>query len=59
MCTQSISENVVKKLFFEQFGNITKLQEALQSKATFPHISLDERHHIGKKRIDILCTYLL
>jgi len=58
MCIPSISENVAKKLY-EQFGNITKLQEALQSKAKFPKISLDEKHDIGKKRIEILCKYLL
>jgi len=58
MCIPSISENVAKKLY-EQFGNITKLQEALQSKAKFPKVALDEKHNIGKKRIEILCTYLL
>ena len=58
LCIPSINENVGKKLH-EQFGNITKLQDALQNKAKFPKIALDEKRSLGKKRIDILCKYLL
>ena len=58
MCIPSISENVAKKLY-EKFGNVTKLQEALQDKSKFPKVTLDEKHNIGKKRIELLCKYLL
>jgi ERCC4-type nuclease len=57
MCIPSISENVAKKLK-DYFGSIKKLQEALKNKA-FPKITLDDKHNIGKKRIDILCKYLM
>ena len=58
MCIPSISENVAQKLY-EKFGNITKLQESLQNKSKFPKVALDDKHNLGKKRIDLLCKYML
>jgi len=58
MCIPSISENVSTKLY-KQFGNMTKLQDALKHKSNFPKVALDHKRNLGKKRIDILCKYLL
>ena len=43
----------------EYFGNITKLQNALQNPRKFPDIQLDARQKLGKKRIELLCKYLM
>ena len=58
MCIPTISENIAKHLKLE-FGKLTSLQNALRNKETFPNISLDEKHTLGKKRIETLCNYLL
>jgi ERCC4-type nuclease len=58
MCIPSMSENVANKLR-EQFGTITRLQEGLKNKAKFPKVVLDSKQNLGKKRIEILCKYML
>jgi len=58
MCIPSISEHIANKLV-EQFGSIPKLQAALKNKKHFPKIELDQKHNLGKARIELLCKYLM
>ena len=57
MCVPSISYKVAKKLL-NHFGSLSNLREALGSES-FPAVRLDERHCLGKARLQHLRRHIL
>ena len=57
MCIPSISERIAR-LLLDHFGTLRAIQEALEDIDSFPKIRLDPRTCIGKKRLQMLASYL-
>ena len=51
MCIPGVSGNVANRLL-EHFGKITEIQNALKDPKSFPRVRLDDKHLIGKARIE-------
>ena len=57
MCIPSISENIGMALL-KRFGTIAGLQEALRADE-FPRVMVDARNSVGKRRQELMRSYLL